>query len=270
MLPLSWYGPRVVEQVQRRRWFEAHQREYPIGGLGFEAFLNTASPENEARSLDLYLVQGCLRGDKTAPKHLLTRHRTTIDAALRRLRMPPDRAEEVRSTFYEILFVGEAGTPALARYGGHGSLDGWLRVAVSRSAHRLLRKTDRLELADPESFMQVWHEPERDALTHECKGAFRQAMTHAVSELSADERDALTEHYLRGLSIDALAQVWGVHRATAARRLARLRWKLRERVLAALETAMGVTPSSALRMVRGVQSQLEAGLDLLEGHPDGE
>lgn len=254
----------MVEDAQRRRWFEEHQREYPISELSFDTFAATTTPDDEVRSLDLYLVMGCLRGSTVAPKHLLTRHRATIDAALRRLRMPADRADEVRSTFYEILFVGEAGTPALQRYGGHGSLDGWLRVTVSRSAHRLLRKTERLELRPPESFMEVWHEPERDALTRECKGAFREAMTRVIASVAEGDRAALQDHYVRGLSIDALAQVWGVHRATAARRLARLRWRLREQVLEDLETTMGVTPSSALRMVRVAQSQLESSLGLLE------
>lgn len=255
----------MVEDAQLRRWFEEHQREYPISEFDFDTFTATAAPDDEVRSLDLYLVKGCLRGSKDAPKHLLTRHRATIDAALRRLRMPADRADEVRSTFYEILFVGEAGTPALQRYGGRGSLDGWLRVTVSRSGHRLLRKTERLELRPPnESFMEVWHDPERDALTRECKGAFREAMTRVIASIAEGDRAALQDHYVGRLSIDALAQVWSVHRATAARRLARLRWRLREQVLQDLETTMGVTPSSALRMVRIAQSQLESALGLLE------
>lgn len=259
------WGDVVVED--QRRWFAAHQRDYPISGFDFEAYLEIVAALNiepdEARSLDLYLVSGCRHGGEQAAKHLLTRHKSTIDAALRRLRLPADRVDEVRSTFYEILFVGEAGTPALARYGGRGSLDGWLRVTVSRSASRLLRKTERLELSDPEAFMDVWHEPERDALDRECKEAFRAAMRDAVASFEDEALSALREHYVEGRSIDALAAVWGVHRATAARRLSRLRWAMRERVLEQLEAKLGVSPSSALRMVRAAQSRLTAEIGLL-------
>ena len=259
------------EDVRLRRWFEAHQREYPIPELDFASFsaTATATAHDETRSLDLYLVMGCLMGSPAAPKHLLRRHHAAIDGALRRLRMPADRADEVRSTFYELLFVGEAGTPALQRYTGHGSLDGWLRVTVSRSAHRLLRRTERLELRDPEALAEIWHSAERDSLIRECKGAFRAAMDRAFGALSDEDREALRDHYVGGRSIDALARVWGVHRATAARRLARLRWQLRERVLGELEATMGITPSSALRMVRTAQSQLGSSLGLLEGECGG-
>lgn len=257
----------VVIDDQRRR-FAAHQRDYPIPGFEFEAYLEGLAAldtaPDEARSLDMYLVAGWRQGSEEAAKHLLARHQATIDGALRRLRLPGHRADEVRSTFYEILFVGEAGTPALARYGGKGSLDGWLRVMVSRSASRLLRKPERLEFSEPESFMAVWHEPERDALDQECKEAFRSAMLDAVASFDAEERSALRNHYVDGLSIDALADLWGVHRATAARRLSRLRWAVRERVLERLEAKLGVSPSSALRMVRAAQSRLTTDLGLLD------
>ncbi|MCR9162578.1 MAG: RNA polymerase sigma factor [Nannocystaceae bacterium] len=256
----------VIEDL--RRWFAAHQRDYPISGFEFEAYLDGLTSldtaPDETRSLDMYLVVGWRQGGEEAAKHLLARHQATIDGALRRLRLPAHRVDEVRSTFYEILFVGEVGTPALARYGGKGSLDGWLKVMVSRSASRLLRRTERLEFSEPESFMEVWHEPERDALNRECKQAFRTAMLDAIASFDAEERSALRDYYVGGLSIDALADIWGVHRATAARRLSRLRWAVRERVLDRLEAKLRVSPSSALRIARSAQSRLTADLGLLD------
>lgn len=256
-----------------RIWFDAHQQTCPVPELTFDRFCERASDlelPDEQRSLDVYVALACQDEFPQGPKHLLAQYQGTIESALRGLRLRREQSEEVRSIFLENLFVGEAGTPAIQRYSGRGSLAGWLRVTVSRSAHRLLRKREMLLLGESEpeaACMGIWHDPERDALLAECKDAFRVAMRDAMDDLSPDEKAALDTHYRDAVSIDGLAARWKVHRATAARRIARLRCRLREDVLARLETRMGITASSALRLVRAAQSRLEASLRAEEDPP---
>jgi DNA-directed RNA polymerase specialized sigma24 family protein len=96
-------------------------------------------------------------------------------------------------------------------------------------------------------------------LDAECQDAFKNASQRAVAALPKTTRRALRHHYRDGHSIDVLAEAWGVHRATAARRLAAARRQLRDTILETMEAKFGMTESSAIRFVRGAQSRLEWG-----------
>jgi RNA polymerase sigma-70 factor, ECF subfamily len=255
--------------------FDAGQAAFPLRELSFASFAEQAArytPEDRPEAdLDIYLAVACTLGVTGAAEALVRRHGRSIRQALARMKLDGDRHDEAWATALRVVFVGEGSGPAIAGYRGRGSLDGWLRVTATRAAHRVLRRqaptpTDDLEGEWPS---EVWRPAERQLLVTECEEPFAEAMRAGIAALSPEDRRALRSHYRDGLSIDMLAESWAIHRATAARRIARARRRLREHVLRALEGRLGLSESSAVQLVRQVQSQLELADGLLR-NTDGE
>lgn len=248
--------------------FDAAQAEFPLRGFSYDDWCRSnpdGVPEDPARFVDLYLARACTEGVAGAAESLMRRHGSSIRQALRRMKLTEDQRDEAQAALLRILFVGEGSGPAIAGYRGRGSLDGWLRVSTVRAAHRVLRRTSTvaMEPVDEAMLGGVWRGPEARALQDEFRDVFAEATASALASLPAVDRRALRQHYCDGLSIDVLAQAWGVHRATAARRLGRVRTALRSRVLDRLGAHFGTSNSSAARWVQRAQSQLSAAGRLL-------
>lgn len=242
--------------------FAAAQSRFPLPEFTVEHSDCLLGEDDDDRDLeadiDRYLAAACLRRVVGAPEALMRRHATSIQAALGRMRLTDEQREEAQAALLRIVFVGEGRTgPALSGFRGRGSLDGWIRVTATRAAHRVLRSGARVpptERIEDELLDGVWRPPERDVLRAECHDAFAEAMTGAFAALAASDRRGLRSHYRDGLSIDVLAEAWKVHRATAARRIARARGELRERTLATLQTRFDLSKTSAARLVQRAQS----------------
>src|SRR5262249_492438 len=81
--------------------------------------------------------------------------------------------------------------------------------------------------------------------------AFNGAVAHALQALATRERNLLRQHYLDGLTIDALGKLYRVHRATVARQIAAAREKVLDEVKRTLATRMSPSElESFLRMTR--------------------
>lgn len=116
------------------------------------------------------------------------------------------------------------GAPRILGYSGRGSLHAWLRVVAVRTMVERRRKQGLVidddavaEAATPEL------SPELGLLRKQYAVEFREAFANAVTKLPAADRTMLRQHHVDGVSLDALARLYGVHRATIARRLASTR-----------------------------------------------
>jgi len=147
-------------------------------------------------------------------------------------------------------------------YGGRGPLAAWLRVIAVRALVERRRKAGTAadddavaDLATPEI------DPELDLIRRKYAAEFRTAFAAVVGELEPADRALLRQHHLDGVSLDALARLHGVHRATAARRLAATRdlifARVRRRLLGELRVG-GDTVDSIIRLVR---SELDLSLE---------
>lgn len=259
-------GTHADDGAEAREGFLKAQRVFELE-LSFEAFaerFNRCTPAPEHTS-DLFLATACSAGVGGAAELLVRRHGRAIGTALARLQLSPTLRDEAYSKTLEIVFVGEGSGPAINGYQGRGGLAGWLKVAAVRAAHRVLRQRDTdpaglaqreptsVDLVDAEA---VWSEQERALLDAEGAQVFRTAFRDAIDRLDPEDQRTLRLHYVDRLSIDALAELWSVHRATAARRVAKLRQGIRTEVLQRLQTDFGTSPSSVGRWVRRMQSQL--------------
>lgn len=249
--------------TEARELFAKAQRALGLD-VPFAAFAKRLDPaSSDAHCNDLFLATACSERVEGATELLLARHGHAITAALRRMQLSTSQRDDAYSKTLEVVFVGEGGQPAIDGYRGRGSLEGWLKVSAVRAAHRVLRSpatrtidTDPQWALDSATAEAVWSTQERHLLDAEGTEAFRGALRDALEALRSEERRTLRLHYVERLSIDALAQMWGTHRATAARRVAKLRQRIRDHVLEHLQAEFGSSPSSVGRWVRRMQSKL--------------
>ena len=158
------------------------------------------------------------------------------------------------------LFTGDA--PRIREYRGTGSLKNWVRVVATRTLIEMARARKDADSIDDEStgsgnaLSAPDDDPEMAYLKRRYAAEVKEAFEAAARELSPEDRNVLREHYARGLSIDQIAAVHGIHRATAARRLV----GAREEVLAAtrriLMTRLRLSRAELESVVRMVESRM--------------
>jgi RNA polymerase sigma-70 factor, ECF subfamily len=213
---------------------------------------------------DLYLAFACAAGDRHALAVFEARYRPEVQRALGRVRMAGDPADVVQDLWAK-LFAGP-GTSKILEYRGRGDLRSWLRAAAVRAAYRASRNDYRaVAVSDTELAARVGLESDpslahlRATYKHELKLAFEAAL----ASLSIRERTLLRRHHLDGLSVDDLGALYHVHRATAARWVARARDTLVETTVARLRDRLGVDTVELDSILRLVRSGLDLSLDRL-------
>ncbi len=167
---------------------------------------------------DLYLTRACARGDAAAIRRFGTLFGPTFDRAIHRSPNLGFTTDDFRQLVLDRLFVAPAGTePRIHKYEGRGSLEGWLRVTTSRLVIDLSRVRKRPEATADESLverMSDGQDTEIAVLRHSYGPALEQAFSTALSALDVRQRNLLRQRYLHDVSADALAKMYGIHRAT--------------------------------------------------------
>src|SRR5262249_41153536 len=147
-------------------------------------------------------------------------------AFLARLRPQPAWVEEIRQILREKLFVGAS--PKILDYSGRGSLSNWLRVVTVRTALNLMSKRNELLDGRGTSFEaqgvgRLGADPELEYIKERYRRAFELALEASVAALSSEQRNLLRLHFIQAVSLDGLAHLFHMHRATIARRIAQAR-----------------------------------------------
>lgn len=221
---------------------------------------------------DIYAATACAQGDSTAVAEVTaTIVRPAVAAAL-----PADpNRDDLMQRLVTRLFVGEDGQPGrVAQYAGRGSLKGWTRVAVLRAVKDLRRGQARAPRVD--GFIDDLlatpggSDPEIQEIRAQCGEHFRAAFAAAVDGLQPDDRRMLRQHHLRAMTLDHLAKIDGVHRVTAARRLARARRRLLDATKAELRDRLATTGRDIDSVLKIVGSRLEVSVDRLLATREGE
>jgi RNA polymerase sigma-70 factor (ECF subfamily) len=246
---------------------------------------------------ELFLACACALGDRTAITAFEQRYFGAIPAALSRLSLGRDEIAEVEQILRVRLFVGarhstsvtpsndgtaeldgatEPGeVPRVVAYAGGGQLGGLVRVAAIRAGLNLLRDRGRLATEGADGLDDVpisADDPELAQLKAQHRVAFKAAFERAVAGLEPRERSLLGLAIVRGLGIDRIGAIYGVHRATAARWVTNARTNLTRAVHQILAETLGIRGASAVDdLLPLVESQLELSLErLLRSRPDAE
>ncbi len=235
----------------------------------FKGYLLEQAPTGKLERLSgpgLFLACACLLREARA----LERLKNLIDEAavvLANIEPRPHAREEVQQFVLERLILpSKSGREKLREYRGVGSIQRWLKAVLVGSAVSLRRAGGKVAgrtVSDDAALEGLAADlPAADVslLKESLRGPFKAAFQAAFAELEPRERNILRLHYLLGLTMEELAQVHSVHRATAVRWLSAARERLRASTLKRLQGALQLSRSGAEELAALLQSQLEASL----------
>ncbi|HEU0030637.1 MAG TPA: sigma factor-like helix-turn-helix DNA-binding protein [Kofleriaceae bacterium] len=238
----------------------------------FRAYLDRHRPEDvtPAEQLtwcleDLYLACGVVAQLPAAIAAADRELVPIIDAALATW----DRAvvDETRQRLRAMVLVDHAGRgPLIAQYSGRGALSRWLRVVAAREAGKVRRSDLAQTPVDDERLFDVLApatDPALSAIKNDAARAFKQAFVAALAELDRRERTALRLHLLDGLTIDAIAPLYDVHRATVARWIANAKQAVLDRTRKRLMHELRLERDEVDSLIRLVHSRIELAEDAL-------
>lgn len=212
----------------------------------------------------LYLTCACASGVPRAVEAFARAHTADIDLAMRRVGRIGAEADEVRQLVLEKLF--RPGDEKIRGYAGRGSLSHWVRAVAARQAISAGRRRGVLERVDDAPGSQdpdVDDDPELAFLKAHSRSRFKAAFHAALERLDPDDRTILRLRFLDGLTLDQLARVRQVHRATVARTLARVRTELLAHTRRALAAEAGLAAEELDSLVRLVATNLDLSLPRL-------
>lgn len=213
---------------------------------------------DKLHAADLYLSVACARGDEKAitlvDEHYIARLVSTLSGFIAQP-VADDVLQLVRLRF----LIGERGAPPrIVDFDGTASLASWLRVAAIRIAISLHRKQHRETIRDDIDVMADAPDPELALLQQQYGAEFRAAFRNGFVSLTPRERNLIRLHVVDRLGIDGIAAFYGVHRATAARRLVRARSILIKRLRRELQARLQLDR----RQLDGVLALLQGKLEL--------
>jgi RNA polymerase sigma-70 factor (ECF subfamily) len=232
----------------------------------FEAWLLERAPRAKWPELnldDLALVWGALETDAAAVAEVERRLQRVGRAAAGR-RGDDEFVEEVLQRSRHRLFVGTS--PRLAGYQGRGALVQYLKAVALSVAIDLSRekKPGRDDHEDDLLQAATTEEAADQRLAHEDqKRHFTRAFRQALARLSPDERTWLRMRFVDGLSIEAVAQAFGVHRTTAMRWLEKAQRTLLDETRRILGAELRLRKSEVNSLMRDMRLSLAENLSRL-------
>jgi RNA polymerase sigma-70 factor (ECF subfamily) len=211
---------------------------------------------------DLYLACGCAAGDPAALEEFESSVLSMVPAFVARIDPSPQFAEDVRAEVRDALLLPTAEkAPGIARYSGSGELGAFVRVVATRIGLQLRRR----RAGSPRHSMRPAIDPELDYLKLRYRRDFEDAFANALQSLATREKLLLKLH-VDGLGIDRIATMYRLHRSTAARRLANIRRKLRERTQRELQQRLSISPTEFESLLAVVRSQMWVSLRAALAH----
>jgi RNA polymerase sigma-70 factor (ECF subfamily) len=207
---------------------------------------------------DYYLAQRCARGDARALSCFEVRFLSRCEHHVAPLRLGVRIAEEVRGALRDRLLPPPAGVLGkIATFRGTSPLDYWVRIAAQRVALTLLRRDRPLGSEQP----ALWQpDPMRDALRARYQEMFKVGLAGALAALSPRERTLLRLYFIDGLSMESIAPVYRVDRATISRWLGKAKERLFDDSVKELRQALHLTNSELQSLIDVLLSQFD--LDL--------
>jgi RNA polymerase sigma-70 factor (ECF subfamily) len=218
----------------------------------------------ELKVADLYLACACLQGQAAAVAAFKAEVLPATEAALARMETATVQVADIQQLLTQKLLVGDdRHPPKLALYSGSGDLRSWLCVTAVRTALDILRREkdckplDDGDMAD--SFSEA-DDQELQYLKRIYRKEFKDAFQESLSTLTSRERNILRHLLLDGLTLDQVAALHNVHRATIARWNARLREKLLKATRRSLQARLHTSAREFDSIMRLIQSQFDVSI----------
>jgi RNA polymerase sigma-70 factor, ECF subfamily len=229
------------------------------------------------RAGDLYLACACARGIATALQAFEKVYADEIARIARRFQRRDLGADDLTQLLRTKLFAPPLGSatpesaaaarPKIASYTGQGFLQNWVRVTATRTFIDGVRwqhadETEDSMAADlAELLQEPAANPELRMLKQEHAAHFKAAFAEAVAALEPSDRLVLKQHLVERLTIDQIGALYHLHRATAARRVAKARDTLLAGVRVRLARRLGLTVDSLAAAFDLLASRLDASVE---------
>jgi len=229
------------------------------------------------RAGDLYLACACARGVASALQAFEKLYAGEITRIARRFQRPGLGADDLIQLLRTKLFAPPLGRatpdsppaarPKIASYTGQGFLQNWVRVTATRTFIDGVRwqQADGTEEPIAPDLAELLQEPaanpELHLLKQEHAAHFKAAFADAVAALDPSDRLVLRQHLIERLSIDQIGALYHLHRATAARRVAKARDTLLAGVRVRLARRLGLAPESLAAAFDLLASRLDASVE---------
>lgn len=213
------------------------------------------SPEHAA---DLFLATAAMERDPLALRLLQRRLNECLPQLKSFLLSSADEGALVNDALAAL--IGVTGAPRLASYSARGPLASWLQVVLTRQVLALRRAPDDKVVRLDDIVLgsaAVDGVPELEVLKNRFRGLFSRSFRAALQTLLPRQRNMLRQHYLDQLSLEELAMLYHVHRATMARHLADARVALLEATRDEVSRAVGIGRLEVDSIIRAVASRLE-------------
>jgi len=210
---------------------------------------------------EVHLALGCAAGDAAAIAWFERRYLDVVPQALAHMRLPAATVDAMRAEVRDKLLVsGGDGPPRVLAYAGLGRLRGLVQVSAVRAALDALRAEKReLPVAsdDLAALPSPDVDPEMLLLKEQHRAVFRDAFAETVRDLEARDRNLLRLHFLGGVTLEQLAAMYGVHRATVVRWLADVRKRLLGGTRKRMQARLAVSGDELDSVMRLIESRLD-------------
>jgi RNA polymerase sigma-70 factor, ECF subfamily len=218
------------------------------------------------RGDDLYLAAAALAGIAPACATLEEMIHRVAAAVVARMGGDEAAADEVAREVSEKVLVGSAERgPRIADYLGRGSLAGWLRAAVGRTFLNQRRRRKREVLIGDDAVLDALAGdeaggPSLDHMRALYRQEFASAFEAALRELDDRQRAVLRYRFVDGATVENIAAIYRVHRATCHRWISDARAALARRTERILRARLAVSESEFTSIRRLVESRIELSL----------
>jgi RNA polymerase sigma-70 factor (ECF subfamily) len=215
------------------------------------------------RAAELYLATACAERVPHAVDALDREFLAAIPAMLARGGFRDLQPDEIRQRVRERLLVGAS---KIGDYSGRGPLAAWLQVVTLRIAIDATREQRSIQVADPaelEDLRWAGTDPELRLIKERYREPFKHALRAALGGLTSEQRNLLKLHFVEGVTLDKLAALFQVHRATIARRIAQAREAVFDRVRSRLHAELGIDRAEFEALLDLLRSRLELSLSAL-------
>ena len=213
---------------------------------------------------ELYLAVACARGDRAAIAAFDRNYLAVVPQALARMQLPAATVDDVRATVRDKLLLPDGDRPPrVVEYAGRGRLKGLVQVTATRTAIDRIRHEEKEVELPAGRDLTASADVTLSLIKAQYREAFAAGFKQAVASASRRDRNLLRLHFLGGMTLDQLAQMYGVHRATVVRWLAAARAAVLDATRAHIAASIGAPPDELDDMFALVASRVELSLDRL-------
>jgi RNA polymerase sigma-70 factor (ECF subfamily) len=239
--------------------------ELEVDEPDFVAFLaedksieDLSSIDNE-KAADMFLARACGQGSSSAVQRFEDEYIRRIPAMLSHMKLSASMLDEVvQEVRMKLLVASKGQPPKIAGYAKRGKLDGLVQVVATRTAISMLRKNkpaageeELLKLPDPA------YAPGLSYMKENYREAFGDCFELAVKGLSSRDRNLLRLHLLDKVTLEQLATMYSVHRATVVRWISKVREDLFARTRELLSKRLKIGSHEFESLMKLIESRLD-------------